>query len=272
MANLRAIYIIWYRDVLRFWRDKVRIISALAQPLMFLVLLGPGLSAGMGIIGRNSMGESIDYVKFLYPGIITMTVLFSAMFSAMSVVWDREFGFLKEVLVAPVSRGSVAIGKCLGGSTISMIQGIILLIFAPFLGVGLTWESVVALIPLLFLTAFSITALGLMVAARLRTMESFHMVMNFLVMPMFFLSGALFPLNNLPGWLSVLTALNPVTYAVNPIRLVILRATNFPGQILPPMGFNIGGVFLSFTHDAVVLAAFGVVMVLLAMQAFSTQE
>ncbi|MDP2727139.1 MAG: ABC transporter permease, partial [Dehalococcoidia bacterium] len=107
-ANLKAIYIIWYRDLLRFWRDKTRIIAALAQPLMFLVFLGPGLSAGMGILARNPAGQEIDYVKFLYPGIITMTVLFTSMFSAISIVWDREFGFLKEVLVAPTSRAAVA--------------------------------------------------------------------------------------------------------------------------------------------------------------------
>lgn len=272
MADLRAVYIIWYRDLLRFWRDKVRIVSALAQPLMFLALLGPGLSAGMGILGRNTAGEAIDYVKFLYPGIITMTVLFSAMFSAISVVWDREFGFLKEVLVAPVSRGAVAVGKCLGGSTIAMLQGTILLVFAPVLGLGLGWLTVAALLPLLFLTAFSITALGLMVAARLKTMESFHMVMNFMVMPMFFLSGALFPLNNLPQWLNVLTSLNPVTYGVHPIRRVILQAADLPSQVLPPVGLNFGAVFLSLSHDVVVLGAFGTVMILLAIQAFSVQE
>lgn len=272
MSNLRAVYIIWYRDLLRFWRDKARIVSALAQPLMFLALLGPGLSAGMGILGRNPLGQEIDYVKFLYPGIIAMTVLFSAMFSAISVVWDREFGFLKEVLVAPISRAAVAVGKALGGSTIAMIQGTILLAFAPLVGLGLSWGMVASLLPLLFLTAFSITALGLMVAARLRTMESFHMVMNFMVMPMFFLSGALFPLGNLPGWLGLLTMLNPVTYGVNPIRGVLLQATSLPSQVLPAVGFSLAGTYLSLTSDVVVLAAFGAAMILLAMRAFALQE
>ena len=272
MADLRAVYIIWYRDLLRFWRDKARIVSALAQPLMFLVLLGPGLSAGMGLLGRNPLGEGVDYVKFLYPGIIVMTVLFSAMFSAMSVVWDREFGFLKEVLVAPISRAAVAVGKALGGSTIAMVQGAILLIFAPLIGLRLSLTAVAVLLPLLFLTAFSITALGLMVAARLRTIESFHMIMNFMVMPMFFLSGALFPLNNLPDWLSLLTNLNPVTYGVNPIRLVIVQATNLPSQVLPPLGFTLGTTYVSLTHDVVILSAFSAAMILLAVHAFSRQE
>lgn len=271
-AILKAIYIIWYRDLLRFWRDKIRIVAALAQPLMFLALLGPGLSAGMGILGRNPQGQGIDYVKFLYPGIISMTVLFTSMFSAISIVWDREFGFLKEVLVAPTSRAAVALGKALGGSTIALIQGTILLVFAPVVGVGLTVERVALLLPLLFLTAFSVTSLGLMIAARMRTMESFQMIMNFLMMPMFFLSGALFPMTNLPAWLTYLTRLNPLTYAVNSIRGLVLQATDLPSQVLPPVGFTVEGTYLSLSNDVLVLAAFAAVMIVLAMRAFTLQE
>jgi ABC-2 type transport system permease protein len=271
-ANLRAVYIIWYRDLLRFWRDRARIVSALAQPLMFLALLGPGLSAGMGIIGRTSLGQVIDYVTFLYPGIIGMTVLFTAVFSAVSIVWDREFGFLKEVLVAPVSRAAVAVGKALGGSTIAMAQGAILLAFAPLVGISLSPGIVARLLPLMFLMAFAITSLGLVIAARLRTMESFHMLMNFILMPMFFLSGALFPLQNLPDWLSILTKLNPVTYGVNPIRWVLLQTADLPSQVLPTVGFSLGPTFLSLSNDVVVLGAFAVVMIVLAMRAFNLQE
>lgn len=271
-ATLKPIYIIWYRDLLRFWRDRIRIVAALAQPLMFLAFLGPGLSAGMGVMGRGPEGQSIDYIKFLYPGIICMTVLFSAMFSAISIVWDREFGFLKEVLVAPTSRASVAVGKALGGSTVAMIQGTILLFFAPLVGVELSLGTVAVLLPLLFLTAFSITSLGLMIAARMRTMEGFQMVMNFLMMPMFFISGALFPLTNLPDWLSILTRLDPVTYAVNSIRRLILQAPELPSQVLPPVGFPAAGGYISLTSDVAVLAAFAAVMIVLAMRAFSLQE
>ncbi len=271
-AILKPIYIIWYRDLLRFWRDKTRIIAALAQPLMFLAFLGPGLSAGMGVLGRNPLGQEIDYVKFLYPGIICMTVLFTAIFSAISVVWDREFGFLKEVLVAPISRAAVALGKALGGSTVAMIQGTILLLLAPLVGVGLSVGTVALLLPLLFLTALSITSLGLMIAARMRTMEGFQMMMNFLMMPMFFLSGALFPITNLPQWLNLLTRLNPVTYAVNSIRRLILQATDLPSQVLPPVGFSLGGTYVSLSNDVIVLAAFAGVMIILAMRAFSAQE
>src|SRR5437868_7280000 len=165
--TLRAIYIIWYRDVLRYWRDRTRLVASLAQPLLFLIVFGTGLSSalsgaggGAAIGGAAGAAAGLTYTQFIFPGIIGMTVLFTAIFGAMSIVWDREFGFLKEVLVAPINRSAVAIGKTLGGATQAMFQGVIMLIFAPLVGVKLTAVGVLELIPMIFVLAFALSALG----------------------------------------------------------------------------------------------------------------
>src|SRR5229473_7440074 len=191
MASLRAIYIIWYRDILRYWRDRWRLVASLAQPLLFLIVFGSGLSSALG--GGPLFGASggFNYIQFIYPGIIGMAILFTAIFGAMSIVWDREFGFLKEVLVAPIDRWAVAIGKALGSTTQAMIQGLILLVLAPFVGVKLSFVTIAELIPLAALLAFGLSSLGVAIASTMRSLQGFQVVMNFLMMPMFFLSGAL---------------------------------------------------------------------------------
>src|SRR5947199_7546504 len=194
LASLRAIYIIWYRDVLRYWRDRWRLVASLAQPLLFLVVFGSGLSASLG--GAFGRGTGISYIQFMYPGIIGMSILFSAIFGAMSIVWDREFGFLKEVLVAPIDRWAVAIGKALGGTTQAMIQGLILLVLAPLIGVKLSVLTIVELVPLAAVLAFGLASFCVAIASMMKSLQGFQVVMNFLMMPMFFLSGALFPLTN----------------------------------------------------------------------------
>src|SRR5713101_979610 len=209
-ATLRAIYIIWYRDVLRYWRDRLRLVASLAQPLLFLLIFGTGLSASLkGIGGGLGGAPSINYVQFIYPGIIGMAVLFTSIFSAMSIVWDREFGFLKEVLVAPIDRSAIAIGKALGGTTQAMIQGLILLVLAPLVGVKLSVLTVLEIVPLAAVLAFGLASFGVMLASMMKSLQGIQVVMNFLMMPMFFLSGALFPLRNLPGWMTWLTRLDP---------------------------------------------------------------
>src|SRR6058998_600177 len=168
LASLRAIYIIWYRDVLRYWRDRWRLVASLAQPLLFLVVFGSGLSSSLG--GAFGRGTGISYIQFMYPGIIGMSILFSAIFGAMSIVWDREFGFLKEVLVAPIDRSSVAIGKALGGTTQAMIQGLILLVPAPFVGVKLSVTTVLLMIPLAAVLAFGLSSFGVMLASMMKSL------------------------------------------------------------------------------------------------------
>lgn len=219
--ELLGIYIIWLRDIKKFFRDKPRIFGSIAQPAIFLFVLGSGLASSFAIFGGGATGGK-EFLSFMFPGIISMTVLFTSFFNAMSIVWDREFGFLKEVLIAPISRASIVLGKNLGGATMAMIQGIIILVFAPILRLQLSWLSVLKLIPVMFLVAMSISSLGIALAARLKSMQGFQVITNFLLMPMFFLSGALFPLTNAPKWMEVIARINPVSYGVDAIRSTIL--------------------------------------------------
>ena len=272
-ATLRAIYIIWYRDVIRYWRDRLRLIASLAQPLLFLIVFGTGLSSALrGAFGGASTGSSVSYVQFIYPGIVGMAVLFTSIFSAMSIVWDREFGFLKEVLVAPIDRSAIAIGKALGGSTQAMVQGMILLVLAPFIGVKLTLLAVLALIPLIFVLAFALTSLGIALAGGMKSMQGFQAVMNFLMMPMFFLSGALFPLGNLPAWMTVLTRLDPAAYGIDPIRRVILGASGVPAAVTDRLGLTVAGQVLSIPAELGIVLLFGIVMLSIAVAALRRQD
>jgi ABC-2 type transport system permease protein len=270
MNTLRAIYIIWYRDVIRFRRDRARLVASLAQPLLYLLIFGTGLSSALsgasGAFGGGST-DGLSYVQFIFPGIIGMAVLFSAIFGAMSIVWDREFGFLKEVLVAPIDRSAVAIGKALGGATQAMIQGLVLLVLAPLIGIDLSLTMILALVPLTFVLAFSLSALGVAIASRMKSMQGFQMVMTFLMMPMFFLSGALFPLQGLPGWMNVLTRLDPAAYGMDPLRRVVL-GTSLPPEIVNGMGIDLFGTVLSVPAEAAVLLAFGACMLWVAIRNF----
>jgi ABC-2 type transport system permease protein len=269
-AALNGIYTMWYRDVLRFSRDRSRILGSMAQPVLFLFVFGVGLSPAIGGLGRAAGSPS--YVQFMFPGIIAMAVLFTAIFGSISVVWDREFGFLREVLVAPVPRWAMTVGKMLGGSTTAMVQGLLILIFAPLVGVPLTPLTFLELLPATFLTACALSAMGLVIAARMRSMEGFQVVMNFLLMPMFFLSGAVFPLANLPGWMAVLTRLDPVSYGVDAIRQIVLQQAGVPPEVLGQLGINLFGYTTTVLTDLAFVGAFAAVMVALAVRAFSVQE
>ncbi len=262
MNNLRGVYIIWYRDILRFWHDKMRMISSVALPLLFLIVFGSGLSSRMG-----SLGPGIDFAQFIFPGIIGMTVLMSSFMAGVSLVWDREFGFLKEVLVAPISRVSVAVGKALGAATVAMFQGIIILLFAPLIGVSLSVGTLLALLPLMFLLAASMGSLGILLATRIRSMEAFQALMQMLMFPMVFLSGVFFPMDGLPAWMSILVKINPATYGIAPIRQVVLGTS--PGS---SFDINIFGHIMSLWENVGVLATFGAAMILLAVWSFGRQE
>ena len=262
MKNLRGVYTIWYRDILRFWHDKMRMAGSITFPLLFLFVFGSGLSARMG-----SLGPGIDFIQFIFPGIIGMTVLMSSFMAGVSVVWDREFGFLKEVLVAPISRASVAIGKTLGAATVALFQGMIILLLAPLIGVSFSAWTILALLPLMLLLAVSMGSLGILLATRIRSMEAFQAVMQMLMFPMVFLSGVFFPLEGLPSWMNVIVKLNPATYGIAPIRQVVLGTT--PGSAF---AINLFGHTLSLWENIALLAVFGAVMILLAMWSFSHQE
>jgi ABC-2 type transport system permease protein len=215
-GDLRAVKIVWQRELIRFSKDRLRIVTALVQPILFLFVLGTGLShlASAGTHG-------VDLRTFVYPGVLCMAVLFTAMFSAASLVWDREFGFLREMMVAPVRRSSLVLGKCLGGATVASIQGVILIALAGTVGVPYAPALLIAVFGLQLVLAFAITAFGVMVAARIKQIQSFMAVTQMVMMPMYFLSGAIFPVAGLPAWLTVLNRLDPMTYAVDPMRRLI---------------------------------------------------
>ena len=262
MNHLRGVYTIWYRDLLRFWRDRMRLIGSIALPLLFLFVFGSGLSARMG-----SLGPGVDFKQFMFPGIIGMSVLMSSFMGGVSVVWDREFGFLKEVLVAPISRASVALGKTLGSATVALIQGSIILLFAPLIGVSLSPLQVLVLLPLMFLLAASMGSMGVLLATRIRSMEAFQAVMQMLMFPMIFLSGVFFPVDGLPAWMNVIVKINPATYGIAPLREVMLGSA--AGSAL---GITIFGHTMSLWDNIAVMAGFGAVMIILAMRSFGSQE
>jgi ABC-2 type transport system permease protein len=219
---VRVIYILWLREVKKYLRSRTQIIASMGSPIMYLGVLGFGL----GPIFRKA-GEG-SYLQFMAPGVIGMTILFTSMFSGIALLWDRQFGFLKETLVAPVPRLWIMIGRTLGGATVATIQGVLILV-ACFL-VGFRPVSV-AVIPLallfMVLIAIVFAAFGTVVGSSLKDMQGFQLVMNFLVMPIFFLSGALYPLTNLPKVLAFLTRLDPLTYGVDGVRTVLIGVTHF---------------------------------------------
>lgn len=270
-ATLRAIYIIWRRDVIRYWRDRTRLLTSFAQPLLFLVIFGTGLASALRGVG-GAFGGGFSYQQFIYPGIISLAVLFTSVFSAISIIWDREFGFLKEVLVAPIDRSAVAVGKTLGGATQALFQGLILLVLAPLVGVALTPLSLLELAALIFCLAFALTALGVAVASRMRSTQGFQFVINFLIQPAFFLSGALFPIVGLPAWMTVLTRLDPAAYGVDPIRRVVLADSGVPATVLDQFGLTLFGQRLSIPVETAVLLSFGVLMMGLAVLNFRRRD
>jgi ABC-2 type transport system permease protein len=231
--QVRAAFVVWEREMIRFSKDRARILSTLVQPALFLFVLGSGLAS---LVSAGTGG--VDFRTFLYPGVLSISVLFTAAFSGISMVWDREFGFLREMMVAPVSTTAILTGKCVGGATVATLQSLVLLALAPLVGVPYSLPMMLALIGYLFLLAFLITALGLLLAARVRQVQTAMPMVQLIITPLMFLSGALFPLAGLPTWLSVVTLLNPMTYAVEPMRAVVFdhldvdaatRATLDPG-------------------------------------------
>ncbi|MDP2920120.1 MAG: ABC transporter permease [Dehalococcoidia bacterium] len=269
----RGIWVIAYRDLLRFTGDRIRLVSALAMPIIFLVIFGAGFN---NVIGQLAPG--IDFMKFVYPGIIAMTVLNSSLMSGLSIVWDREFGFLREVLVAPLSRGSVVAGKIVGSAVISLAQGIIMLVIAPIVDVRLTAMLVLKLVPVLLIISISISALGILIASRMRSQQGFQLVMMVLLMPMTFLSGVMFPVNNVPVWMEVISKVNPLTYGVDAVRQLFLAVQPLPAGIpagipMPSaIGVTVFGRTMGVLDDTLVVAGLGILLLIMAVVTFSRQE
>ena len=245
-----AILTIAERELIRYWRDKGRIFSSTFQSLMFLFVFGAGFAKTL-----SSGNFGVDYIKFVFPGVIAMNVMGTSFFSTISTVWDREFGFLKEILVAPVPRVAIAIGKTLGAVAIATIQATIMLLLAPLIGLNVTALSFVSVVGVMIILGFATASLGLLFASIVKTMENFGLIINLLVFPMFFLSGAFFPLKNTPTWMMTLSSADPVTYGVDSFRSIMLGA-NAAGYILHPMGFNLAflGIFAAIMIGASVFA------------------
>jgi len=206
------IYILWLRQLKRYWRSKPRIIGSLGQPLLFLLALGYGMGSVFQQAGQG------NYLDFLAPGIIGMSIIFTAIFSGIEIIWDRQFGFLKEVLVAPMSRLEIMIGHTLGGATVAFFQGVVVLLISMAVGFKPYWAGVLPALGIMFLAALLFAAFGVAIASRLNDMQGFQLIMNFLIMPLFFLSGALFPLQGAPKTLSIIAAADPLSYGVDALR------------------------------------------------------
>ena len=269
-SDLRATSIVWRRELIRFRRDRLRAVTALIQPVLFLFILGTGLSS----LAKGGMPPGVNFKTFIYPGVVAMSVLFTAIFSAASIVWDREFGFLREMLVAPVSRSAIVIGKCLGGATIATFQGILMLVLAGLADVPYNPVLLITLVGELLLLAFTLTAFGVMMAARITQFQAFMALTQMLVMPLFFLSGALYPLTGLPGWLSVLTRIDPLTYVVGPMRHAVVAHLNISplAQHALSPGVTWDGWVVPIWLSLGIVAAMGLAMMSIAIVAFSKTE
>jgi ABC-2 type transport system permease protein len=269
---LKTVYTIWLRETKTFAREKIRVVGMIGQPLLYLAVLGQGLNSGVTL---NANG-GINYLMFMYPGIIGMSILFTSIFSAVSIIWDREFGFLKEVLVAPVPRWAVALGKTFGGATIAIAQSTILIVMAPMIGIRLSLAMVIEMWILAFLIGVALTSLGIAIAARMVSMQGFQMMMNFLVMPLYFLSGAMFPLSTAPSWMKVLMVVDPLTYCVDGLRNIIfsnttVKAGNMVGQSIVETAGRAGLIRWSLPVDLAVVLFVATVLTAIGAYRFSDQ-
>jgi ABC-2 type transport system permease protein len=269
-ADLRAVSIVWRRELIRFRSDRLRAVTSLVQPVLFLFVLGTGLSR----LAARGMPPGVDFRTFIYPGVLAMSVLFTAIFSAASIVWDREFGFLREMLVAPVRRWAIVIGKCLGGATVATFQGIIFLALAGVAHVPYDPVLLLTLVGELLLLSFTLTALGVMMAARIKQIQAFMALTQMFVLPLFFLSGALYPLTGLPSWLTVLTRVDPLTYIVDPMRHAVFDHLALSPQALTALspGVTWDGWLVPLGLSLAMVAAMGLAMLGIAIAEFRKTE
>ncbi|MGB5296338.1 MAG: ABC transporter permease [Thermoanaerobaculia bacterium] len=236
MSDLLAATTLWHREVVRFRRQPARVLGAVGMPLLFWALIGSGLSGSFRLPGGP---EDLDYLEYFFPGTIVMLVLFAAIFSTFSVIDDRNEGFLQGVLVAPVRRSALVAGKVFGGATLAWIQGMLFLVLAPVAGIRLTLRSGLEVAVVVAVMAVALTAFGFAFAWRMNSTQGFHAVMNLVLMPMWFLSGAIFPLSGAPGWLDSVMRLNPLTYGTAALRRVLYGDMPLAGQSLPSLGLSL---------------------------------
>ena len=247
---MKKIYYLWLRQIKKYLRSTARLIGSLAQPIIFLLMFGYGFG--------GSFGAGTNYLDYLAPGIIGMSIIFTAIFAGLEVIWDRQFGFLKETLVAPMSRIDVMIGRTAGAATVATIQGMVVLLISFFFGFQpVSWGAVLPAIFIMFLIALIFSSIGTIIGSLLEDMQAFSLIINFLVQPLFFLSGALFTLQGLPDWLSFISRIDPLTYGVDALRVLLA---------------DIGHTDLGLGLDTVVLIGFAVIFVLIGGYFFNQIE
>lgn len=250
--KLQTLYVIWYREVLIYLRNSLKFFTSIFLPLLILIFFGTGLKA---IFPTPVL--HYDFVQFFFPGILGLSVSIMAISSTMSIVWDREFGFLKEILVSPISRSYIALGKILGATTTALLQGVLILLIMPYLGINIDIPSFIKIVLVIFLIGYGMAALGIFFASRLKKMESFSILSQIIIAPMAFLSGAFFPLKNVPSWMATMANYNPLAYSVDALRWVVLSKSlnneeillmtthSLPVCILFLLAFNIAITFFS---------------------------
>jgi ABC-2 type transport system permease protein len=256
----RGTWVVSYRELLRFVNERSRIVSSLAFPLLFLVIFGAGFA---NVIGTVAPG--VDFIQFMYPGIIAMTVLTSSLFAGVSVVWDREYGFLREIMVAPIGRSGIVLGKAIGATVTALLQVVIMLILAPIVGVTLTPAILLGLIPIVAILALALSGLGILIATFMTSQQGFQLVIQLLIFPLIFLAGVFFPVNDVPQWLAVVSKLNPLTYGVDAIRQIFLGTSS-------GLGVVVLGHTMTIAQEVAVVGIMGVILLGGAVIAFNRQE
>ena len=259
---LRGTWVVSYRELLRFVRERSRLVSSIIQPILFLVIFGIGFS---GVIGQ--MAPGVDYIQFMYPGIIAMGVLTTSLFAGVSVVYDREFGFLRELLVAPLGRTGIVLGKALGACAVALLQVSLMLLIAPLVGVDLDIGMVARLIPVVFVLSVALSGLGILMASFMRSQQGFQLLIQLLIFPLIFLAGVFFPINQAPEWLQVLSKFNPLTYGVDAIRQVFLGS-----DAAASLGVTVFGHVMTLPEEVALMTAFAVALLATAVWAFRRQE
>lgn len=256
----RGVWVVAYRELLRFVNERSRIVSSMAFPILFLVIFGAGFGKAMG-----ALAPGVDFIKFMYPGIVAMSVLTSSLFAGVSVVWDREYGFLKEILVAPIGRTGIVLGKAIGATITALLQVLIMLVLAPILGVTLSPGIILGLIPIVAILALGLSGLGILIASFMTSQQGFQLVIQLLIFPLIFLAGVFFPVNNVPDWLAVISKVNPLTYGVDAIRQIFLGSD-------VALGVTVLGHTMTIVEEVVVVGGLGAILLGGAVIAFSRQE
>ncbi len=256
----RGVWVVAYREILRFVGDRARFLSSFAMPLLFLIIFGAGFTRTIG-----ALAQGVNYIQFMYPGIIAMTVLTSSLFAGMSVVADREFGFLKEILVAPIGRTGIVLGKAAGGSLVALIQALVMLVLAPILGVKLTPTLVLSLIPVVIILSLGLSSLGVLIASFMQSQQGFQLFVQILIFPLIFLAGVFFPVNNVPAWMEIISKVNPLTYGVDAIRQIFLGSAH-------GLGVTVFGHVMTVASEMALVGVLGAFLLLGAVIVFNRQE